>query len=196
MNLRMIKTTFMKKQEEKMKIQFENGDVRTLRPVQPAEDSLMEYFNVRTGTNYAAIEKGYLFKHVVGDLKSWLKTHGLHHPGTTALIIAAEGIIACDESEHNEGFVAFTEEDEECLLVCPCPYDPYVLRISKMVYDEISGRQVTIKKRIVSINFLHDEKQEETIQSLTMQLSEAVDAEDYELAVAVRDKLNAMTIKN
>ena len=178
-------------EEEKIKIRFPDGAVRTLRPVEPAENVLRKYFSEHTGLNYDEVKRGYLFWSVTKALKNWLNKHGLHHPAAAGLIVTAEGIIANEQAKQSNGFVAFTEEDEECLLVCPYCSDPYVWRISKMIYDDIVGRRISDKKRIVCVNLLHWEK-EDSVEGLTEQLNQAVAVEDYELAATLRNRIECM----
>ena len=183
--------TTINMEEDKIKIQFEDGAVRTLRPVQPSQDDLKKYFSNHTGLNYNEVENGYLFWSVTKALKNWLNKYGLHHPAAAGLILAAEGIIAANEANDNNGFVAFTEEDHECLIVCPYCSDPYAWRISKMIYDDIAGRRISSKKRIVYVNLLNWEK-EDTVGDLTEQISQAVAVEDYELAATLRNRIDCL----
>ena len=178
-------------EEEKIKIRCPDGAVRTLRPVEPAENVLRKYFSEHTGLNYDEVQRGFLSCYIIKALKDWLNKHGLHHPEAGSLILAAEGIFAGDQAKKSNGFVAFTEEDEECLLVCPYCSDPYVWRISKMIYDDIVGRRISDKKRIVCVNLLNWEK-EDTVENLTEQLNQAVAVEDYELAAILMNRIECM----
>lgn len=172
--------------EEKIKIKFEDGTIRTLRPVAPKIEELMEYFHSYTGISYNSGE--WIYKLVVKALKKWLNANGFNHPAAAGLIVAAEGIVAYEEAKLNDGFIAFAEEDEECMLVCPDPDDPFVHRISKMVYNGITGREITVKKLIVSIEFLNL-RNGNNIEDLEYWREQAVATENYEKAAELRDKI-------
>ena len=60
-----------------------------------------------------------------------------------------------------------------------------------MIYDDIVGRRISSKKRIVYVNLLNWEK-EDTVGDLTEQINLAVAVEDYELAVTLRNRIDSM----
>jgi hypothetical protein len=179
----------MNSEEGKIKIRFEDGSIRTLKPVAPKIEELREYFQSYTGVNFNSNEWIYLL--VVKALKRWLNINGFHHPAAAGLIVAAEGIVASAQAKQSDGFIAFAEEDEECLLVCPDPCDPYVHRISKMVYNDITGRRISVKKLIVNVEFLNL-RNGNNVEDLMYQLDLAIEAEEFEQAAKLRDRITLL----
>ncbi len=176
----------MNAEEEKIKIKFEDGSIRTLIPIAPKIEEIREYFQSYTKINYNS--DGWIYLLVVQALKRWLNINGFHHPAAGELIVAAEEIVASAQAKQSDGFVAFAEEDEECFLVCLNCDEPFVHRISKMVYNDITGRRISVNKLIVTVEILNL-RNGNNVEDLTYQLDLAVKTEDYELAAELRDQI-------
>jgi hypothetical protein len=175
--------------KSKFRIVFENGETKTIVPIRANMRVLKKTFKEHTGISYNFNEE-YFFTQIENALLNWLDTHGLYHPAATELIHTAAVIIATEQQRQNGGFIAFVEEDFECLLVIlPRNYQDYVWRISKMLDRTISGKEADNEKLITCITVLEDEIIKPTINSLEKELSIAVDTENYELAAKLRDKI-------
>ena len=185
----------MTEKKNRIRIKFDDGEIKTIRPVKANLRVLKKEFRQYTGVNCDLITVSY-DDQLIKALLKWLDKHGLYHPEARNLIVTVEGLIASEERIGREGFIAFAEEDHECLLVItPANDREYVWRISKMINDRIRGKRINFDKRIVVVTFLDDEIKEENITDLRQQLGIAIDTEKYELAAKLRDKISSMDNK-
>ena len=184
----------MNKKLSKIKIKFKNGEVRTLTPVKPNIRALKKDFKIATGINYD-FEHQYFHTQITETLSKWIFKHGLYHPAAPDLVLTAAAIIAWEQRKQSGGFVAISEEDNECfLMIFPRNSNEYVWRISKMINDEICGKEVDNRERIVCVEYMEAELQ--TVEELEIELKEALKVEDYENAAILRDRISTMNRAN
>jgi hypothetical protein len=179
----------MNTEDEKFKIKFKDGRVRTLIAIDPNEKEIRDFFQSYTKIDYDS--DGWIYLLVVQALKKWLNINGFNHPAASELISVAELIVASAEAIQWDGFVAITEEENECLVVCINNDCHYVQLISKMIYNDIVGRRISINKLIVNIKCLNL-RNGDNLEDLTYWLNRALETEDYEQAVELRDKINIL----
>ena len=177
----------MNKEEQKLIIVFQNGCQIGVRLVDvPAV--VKESFSEQTGFVHNPKHTS-LHLPVVEALKKWLDEHGLHNPKSSELIHTAAAIIAAEQASRTGGFVALATDDGEVMVIRQRNNENSVWRISKMIYQEITGKPVNFCKEIVSANF-YVASVEEAVKNTGEEISEAVVEEEYEKAAVLRDNLN------
>lgn len=180
-----------KEKDEKIRIRFKNGDVLTMIPIS-IDGGVMKKFEQLTGIKFE--EGDNINKRTVQTVKTWLSKRGLHHRDSNELIDLAERVIALNFDPDKETIMTFAEENHECCVYIIHDTENEIFRVSKALYAAVTNKfePLELDEQRPEVETLSGLGQVKYIKELNAELKKAVEAEDYETAAAIRDKINAM----
>lgn len=170
----------------KTKIKLE-GEIRELELYIVDIDKVKTVLEEKTGLIYA---DGNFYSQTIGQLEAWKCNHSPDDPETSDVVLAATFVIAHGLAEMTGGYTAVTKDDDELVLVyTPNEKSPFVITIEPMM-DEVLAGNYNYSEFVKGIEIIGTKVAlDVTLDSLRMQLKDAIEAEDYELCAKLRDKI-------
>lgn len=161
----------------RLQVRFGNGKVHNLKLVR-FDDSKSEFENL---AGFRFNQKDSIHSQTIKALKSWLDQNGFHHDDSNEVIVLSHRVIADELAQKKNGFVAYTEDERDPLVVYRRDREEYVCRISPMVYSEISGKPTNRQRLFVKAKLQGWGLKESTIEDLA-----------DELGLSIENKRNSM----
>jgi len=86
-------------------------------------------------------------------------------------------LFAQNFAEANKGYMAYFEYSNEPLVYIPSPHGHFIYQVDTNIYSQV-GEEVTLISENPTI-----------VDTLTVQINQAIDSEDYERAAKLRDEI-------